>query len=128
MNTHPNKFRRVLFLSLLAFLTTLTPAFAKRAAPTSVQPVVDAGIHYSAQQDNGSKAIIRATDADTGKALWEATIYEVKINPDLEADVQWVFIRNIKIEKGSLHITDEHDRVFLLDLKTRKVTSPKKKP
>ena len=123
MITHPSCPHRLLFLWLLLVLSAGIPlsSFAKRSGPVPVTPVVEAGIRYSAPLDNGRKAIIRAADAATGKVLWEVMVYEVTIDPELEADVQWVFIRNIKLEKGSLRISDERGRVFLMDLKTRRV-------
>ena len=124
MNTLPSRPHSRRFSWLCIVLTAWIPltVFAKRSVPAPVDSVVDAGIRYSAPHDSGRKAIIRAADAATGKSLWESTVYEVKIDPKLEEDVQWVFIQSIQLDKGCLHITDEKGRVFLMDLKTRKVT------
>ncbi len=62
-----------------------------------------------------------AFDNTTGKKLWEKRIYEARINPLLEKDVQDVFITNLTIKNEKLIITTEKDEYYSLDLKTKEV-------
>jgi len=72
-----------------------------------VPPVTKNGILYSATNKNGRVAYVMASDANTGKELWKLTIFETKIKPDLEEDVQWVFITRLWLDRNSLLIQDE---------------------
>lgn len=110
-------------LAVLAVMIVMCPApsEAKRTGPPEVKPVEAEGVRYVVPQDNGRKAVVRAVDAASGKLLWEAVLFEVKVDPALEEDVQWVFVQSLKLEKTALRAVDERGRVWLLDLKTRKV-------
>lgn len=110
-----------LALSLAFFSICFTTALAKRSAPVQVDPVTHEGIEYSAPRDAGSIGQVQARDAGSKKVLWEQVIYQISYDPDLERDVQWVFISDLKIEGDFLIITDERKRCYSLNLKTRKV-------
>lgn len=106
---------------VVAMLVLLAPAaFAKRAAPAKVEPVVSEGVEYRAPVEN--KGVVEAWDKATGKKLWEKQVYAVKIDPGMEKDVQDVFIRKLEINAGKLIVTNERDDVYSIDLKTREVT------
>jgi outer membrane protein assembly factor BamB len=98
---------------------------AKRGAPPKVEPVVYEGTKYVAPNDDGRSVCVEAYNAATGKRQWKKEIYANIINPSLEEDVQWAFIRAMVIQKGNLLITDEKDRKYLLNLKTMEVTKQK---
>ena len=66
-----------------------------------------------------------ATDARSRKELWRERIYTVRVNPELERDVQDVFITSLAVENGTLIITNERGDTYALDLATRKVTKRK---
>ncbi len=103
-------------------------AHAKRIPAPKVQPVVYEGIRYVVPNDNGRRAYIQAWDAKTN-LLWSVTLFRNFINPLLEEDVQWVYIKALRVEDGKLIATDERDRAFSVNLKTRAVKSlPKPKP
>src|SRR5437868_1132225 len=104
-------------LCLLAF--ALVPLHAKRSGPEKVEPVTHEGVIYSAPLEDGRRGIVRATEASTGKLLWEKEIYTIKIRPDLEEDVQWGFINSLRLEKKQLLILVEKHHSYSLDLKTR---------
>jgi hypothetical protein len=57
----------------------------------------------------------------TRKKLWEVTAFRNAIDPSLEEDVQWVFIRRLSIGTGRLIAVDEHDGAYCVDLRTRAV-------
>jgi hypothetical protein len=97
---------------------------AKRAVPQPVSPVVSGNVKYSAQGD-GRRGHVVASEVTTGKELWKAEIFHVDYKPDLEQDVQDVYIKELKLVSGGLVVKDEKFRCYFLDLSTRKVT---KKP
>jgi hypothetical protein len=99
----------------------------KRAAPPEVAPVVIDSVSYSVLhfglaeglEQNGGYIV--ATDRKSGKRLWLVKMYDNKIDPNLERDVQDVFIRSLKKQGKLLEATDEKGRQYLLDPKTRQV-------
>ena len=94
---------------------------AKRAVPSKVLPLTVGNIEYSAPHRNGSNkqmGFIEARDLKSGELLWIRQIYVVKYDPDLEGDVQDVYIKNIKIKGDSLMITNERKSEYQLNLKT----------
>lgn len=111
------------FIAMLAFVVLLTPsiAHAKRAQAAEVEPVIHDGVRYVAPNDNGRRGYIQAWDTKTNKMLWDLTIYRNSINPLLESDVQWVFIKKLGLSDGKLIVVDERDRTYSVDLKTREV-------
>lgn len=108
-------------LALCLFLIGgIAPVFAKRVAPELVAPVLFKGIEYSAPRD--AMGFVIATGISSGKELWRVRIYEVRVDPNLERDVQDVFITSLTLREDALIITNERGEKYALDLKTRKVT------
>jgi hypothetical protein len=107
--------------------TCAADAWAKRMAPKEVKPVVHDGVKYTAPHDNGRKGIVVALDEKTGKKLWDAVIYKVKIDSNLEEDVQWVFISGLEIKGDKLIVNNEKSENYSMDLKTHKVEKLRKK-
>jgi tricorn protease-like protein len=122
------RMNRSLAVALCLVLTAFAggDAWAKIAAPKPVKPVVDDGVKYLAPNRNGREGLVEARKADTGEKLWDAVIYTVKINPDLEEDVQWVFITKLEIAGDKLLVTNDKGEQYKLDLKTRKVEKVEK--
>ena len=114
-----NRISALLALCIL-LVGSIAPAFAKRAAPGPVAPVLFKGVEYSAPHD--AMGFVVATGISSGKELWRARIYEVRVDANLERDVQDVFITSLEMKEGTLIITSERGGKFALDLKTRKVT------
>lgn len=110
----------ILFALLLSQLAPCL-AEAKRLPPAPVEPVTYQGVRYVAPNDNGRRAYIQALDMKTRKRLWEVTVFRNSIDPSLEEDVQWVFIRRLSIGTGKLIAVDEHDGAYCVDLQTRAV-------
>ena len=44
-------------------------------------------------------------------------VYEIRVNPFLEKDVQWVFIKSMKLEGDRLVVVDEKGKEHEVDLK-----------
>ena len=113
-------------LSLILAATVAGEAWAKRAAPQPVTPVVHNGVKYVAPNETGREGKVEARDEKTDKKLWDVVIYKVKIDPNLETDVQWVFITKLDLRGEILLVTNEKNERFTLDLKTKKVAKVKK--
>lgn len=116
------------FIKLIIIIySLLTPLnlYAKRKFPENVLAVTHEGIRYEAlhfdlkQKQNGG--YIRAFDQNTNKHLWTVQIYKTTYQSSVEQDVQDIFITSIKIQEGTLHIYDEKNRIFKLNLKDKTV-------
>jgi hypothetical protein len=99
---------------------TIAPGIAKRGAPANIASVVIKGVEYSAPHD--AMAFVVANAVSSGKEMWRVRIYGVRVNANLERDVQDVFITSLAEKDGSLLITNERGEKYALDLQTRKVT------
>jgi hypothetical protein len=112
--------RLIVVLFALVLLPCLAPA--KRALPPRVEPVIHDGIRYVAPNDNGRRGYIEVWNIQTNKKLWELTIFTNRIDPKLEEDVQWVFIKKLSIRAGKLLVTSEGGNTYQIDLTTRAIT------
>jgi len=118
------------FLYALVFTVILaSQAFAKRLEPVEVKPVHFKGIIYSVppfildEKSPQNGGFLEARDGKD-KLIWRVQIYKTAYNPLLEQDVQDVFINSLSLDKahGILMISDEKDRIFTVDIFTKKVT------
>ena len=112
---------RFVLIFVAAALLLPSLALAKRVAPAKVEPVIHQGVRYIAPNDNGRRAYIEAWDIQTNKKLWDLTIFTNRIDPALEEDVQWVFIKTLNIRDGALVVTSERNEIYRVDLKTKTV-------
>lgn len=113
---------------IMAALVLPFAAFAKRMPPPVVNPVVHEGVRYTIPNDKGTVGYVVAWDATTGKQMWKQTIFRKCIFPLVEHDVQWVFTKEMRLAGGKLLITNERNKVYSLDLKTRKVKKLRRQP
>jgi hypothetical protein len=114
--------RKFSLISSLLLVTLL--AEAKRGAPAEVLPVTVGNIEYLAPHRNGTHkqmGFIEARDLKSGKLIWSRQIYAVKYDPDLEGDVQDVFIKSITVEGNNLIITNEKNSKYQLNLNSLEV-------
>lgn len=113
---------RFFCLPLLLILVLLPVAsLAKRSVPKPVAPVTQNGVLYSAPNDDVRRPYVLASDARTGKELWRLAIFETKIEPYLEEDVQWVFITRLWFKKNDLIVRDEKSRCYRVNVATKVV-------
>ena len=82
-------------LALLLTVAITGDAWAKRGPPQKVAPIVQDGVKYVAPNASGRVGKVEARSEKTGEKLWDAAVYTVKIDPNLEEDVQWVFITRL---------------------------------
>jgi hypothetical protein len=113
---------RFVLVFVAAALLLPSLALAKRVAPVKVEPVIHQGLRYIAPNDDGRRAYIEAWDVRTNKKLWDVTVFTNQIDPTLEEDFQWVFIKALNIRDGALVVTSERDKIYRVDLKTKTVT------
>ena len=119
--------RRVMTrLTVILLLTLLLAqlASAKRIAPVKVDPVIHEGIRYVAPNDDGRRGYIEAWNIGTNKKLWQLTIFTNRIDPTLEEDVQWVFIKGLSIQDGRLMVISERGKTYQVDVNTKAITQP----
>jgi hypothetical protein len=111
-------------LAVILLLTLSLPQLtsAKRLPPVKVDPVIHEGIRYVAPNDDGRRGYIEAWNVGTNKKLWELTIFTIGIDPNLEEDVQWVFIKALNIQDGRLMVTSERGKTYQVDVKTKAIT------
>ena len=111
-----------LVLTLIALVLPLCLALGKRTAPATITPVIHEGVRYVAPNDDGRRAYIEAWDVQTNKKLWELTVFTKRIDPGLEEDVQWVFIKSLSLRDDTLIVRSERGETYQVDLKTRAIT------
>ena len=111
-------------LAVILLLTLLLPqkAPAKRLTPARVDPVIYEGIRYVAPNDEGRRDYIEAWNVGTNKKPWELTIFTNPIDPNLEKDVQWVFVKTVDVQRGRLIVTSERGTTYQVDVSTKKIT------
>ena len=108
----------------------MTPIFAKRKGPATVASVEHAGIQYVVEHWkfksglNHNGGYIEARDAKSGAKLWGLRVYAINQNPNLESDVQDLFIVSMTLDdsKKRLIIRNEANHTYWVDLAQRTAT------
>jgi hypothetical protein len=104
---------------------------AKRLGPKDVAPVTIGSLRFEAVhwgRDRGfsqNGGYVAALDSVSGEELWTLKIYDIAYDPDLESDVQDIFIRSMSRSwfGNKLKIADERGRKYLVDPVARTVVS-----
>ncbi len=95
---------------------------AKRMGPPDVDPVVVGptrfeALHFARERgfaQNGGYIV--ALDNATGRELWTLRVYENLYDPEMEEDVQDIFVETIRaVSDERLEVEDEQGRKFLVD-------------
>jgi hypothetical protein len=108
--------------ALIALVLAPCLASAKRTAPENVQPLIYDGIRYVVPNDDGRRGYIEAWDINTNRKLWDLTVFMNRVDPKLEQDVQWVFVKSLSLRDGKLVVTSERGNTYQIDLNTKLVT------
>jgi hypothetical protein len=103
----------------------------KRSAPEPVEPVYLGNMRYEALHWGKERGLgqnggfVVAFDQSTGAEQWIVRLYEIRYDPNMEADKQDIFLTALTADKpGSrLLAEDEHGRRFALNVFSRKVTA-----
>lgn len=101
---------------------------AKRRAPR-VDPVVGNGIRYEVLRGARSRGfkqnggVVAAIDVASGKELWTLLVYTTVYDEKEEADVQDVFITELKLSSDgqSLHVKNDARKQFVVTLSDRSI-------
>jgi len=122
----PSGLGRFLFAwALIAFPSEAL--WAKRSGPVPVVPIVYLGVRYEAPpwgSDVGipqNGGIVEAYDVRTNAPLWRKIVYHIHYDPDMEDDVQDVFITSLRIRGNDLIVSNERGREFAVDLSSHEV-------
>jgi hypothetical protein len=103
-------------------------ALADRLRPAEVPPVVDGNVRYEAPHGGFGNpgnpcgqigGCVVAYDSTTDALLWSVKVCCISYDPNLEQDVQWVFITSLSFENGQLLVTNESGLHFAIDLQSR---------
>ena len=113
---------RRLILTFTALVLPLCLTLGKRTAPAEVTPVIHKGVRYVAPNDDGRRGYVEARDAHTNDKIWELTVFTNPIDPNLEEDVQWVFIESLGNRDNTLIVASERNNTYEIDLKTKAIT------
>ena len=113
---------RRLILTFTALVLPLCLTLGKRTAPAEVTAVIHKGVRYVAPNDDGRRGYVEARDAHTNDKIWELTVFTNPIDPNLEEDVQWVFIESLSIRDNTLTVASERKDTYEIDLKTKAIT------
>ncbi len=114
-----------LFLvTILMGMTTVVEA--KRSPPSKVPAVRVGDVEYRVTHEVHGRffpGFVEAYDPARQGTVWHRQIYVIRRDPQLEGDVQDVFITGLKSvpERKALEITNEAGGRFELDLKTLEV-------
>jgi len=130
---HPTVRSRPLAVHLALVCAVLAPssALASRLPPAEIPPVVDGNVRYEAPPGGfGNPAnpcdqvggCVVAYDNTTGALLWSVKVYCISYDPNLEEDVQWVFISSLALKNGQLLVTNERGSHFAINPATQQVT------
>jgi hypothetical protein len=92
---------------------------AKKAKVYYMLPVSEGGNTYSmevviSENPRTSEHFLKAVDA-TGKILWKTSVYRFVYNPDLEGDVQDVFVVDLFVDRDEVVVELEYNGIYRFD-------------
>jgi outer membrane protein assembly factor BamB len=114
-------------LALMALFFPPAVAHAKRGPAPVIAPVIKGGVEYAVspqpewRQEEKGTVFLYAKDAKTGQPLWSLELYQIKVNPKIESDVQDVCVSSMRVSDGKAHIRNEKGDEITVDLATRQV-------
>jgi MYXO-CTERM domain-containing protein len=122
----PMSSRRRLWFSTVALVVLLAGhAFAKRAAPTEVPPIVDGNVRYEAPHFNNpcgqTGGCVVAYDNASNAVLWSVQVYCTHYDTSVETDVQDVFITSLAVDHGQVLVTNEKAQHFTIDPASKRI-------
>ena len=116
-------------LLIILFFVFASAVFAKRLPPPEVSPLTKGEFTYSASysytgdwKDGYDFGMIIIESTGVTKYYYAVPIYSVKLNKNLEYDVQWQFIKSMEFKNDEIiTITNEKEQVFEFNIKTYEV-------
>lgn len=110
---------KIRMAAVMMIALCVSVAFAERSEPAKVPPVTHQGIEYRAPHEK--MGVVEAWSKATGKMLWEKKVYAINYDPNMEKDVQDIFITRLEIKDDRLIVTNESQARYSIDLKTQEV-------
>lgn len=109
---------------------SISPAGSADRLPPPVVPSVERdGVRYAQAEDgrvvgrSQVGGVLVASAADSGKRLWTLVVYGNSVNPEQEADAQWVFFKSMSFDPdGRLRIVNEADQTYFVDVHNQTVS------
>lgn len=98
---------------VFSFFMATQSVSAKIAGTPEPTHVNYSGLDFSAPQNH--MGYVEARDKNNNK-VWEKELYKVEIDPNLETDVQWIFINKLEILDGMLTATNDKNEKYSVDL------------
>jgi hypothetical protein len=101
-----------------------------RGPPPVVPPIVRDGIRYAQGEQEHDAGLAQASgmlvvsDDFSGKRLWTLAVYSEGADAKKEADARWIFFKSMAFDaQGWLHVVNEADREFVVDVKRHTTTA-----
>jgi hypothetical protein len=112
----------VVFLLAFYFICTVQAYGSRVYAPSRIPPIIYKDIKIVAENSSpDNMGIVQAFNVKTNKLIWSTKVYGVKIEPGIEEDTQWIFIKEIKINNDKLLVVNEKNKTFQVDPNTGRV-------
>jgi len=113
------KYTFIVILLVFYFFYTVQVIAMRANEPAKISPIMYNDIRIVAENSSlENMGIVQAFDAKTNEQIWSTKVYKVKIKRNIEADTQWVFISEMKIDGDKLIIVNEKRKVYTLDPNT----------
>ncbi len=120
--------KKNILLIVLSF-TFVSTVFAKRLPPPEVKPLTKGTFTYSASysytgdwKDGYDFGMIRIESTGDTSYYYAVPIYSVKLNRNLEYDVQWRFIKSMEFKNEEIIIIkNEKKQIFEFNINTYEV-------
>ena len=108
---------------MTALLCIPALSFAKRLPPAPVPDVYFENIRYIAEHRFEDGGYVKTMQVTNGETTGSTRIYKTRYRPNLEQDVQDVFIKSIVLDIGTrkLFISNERDEIYSLNIDTQEV-------
>ncbi|HEX2864894.1 MAG TPA: hypothetical protein VHN99_10030 [Deinococcales bacterium] len=96
---------------------------ASRGRPAAIPPIIHQGVRYERLENPGAAGVppggyVVATQVRSKERLWISCLYQSRIDPDIEPDVQWTPLKNLRLDvtAGELVVEDGKGRTYRVDL------------
>ena len=110
------KYRLITFLLIFCLINPVQVFASRDRAPVKITPIIYKDIKIVAENSSPyDMGIVQAFDINTNKLIWSKQVYKVKLKSNVEADTQWVFIKDMKIDEDKLVVINERQKMFTLD-------------
>ena len=87
------------------------------------------GVEYSMSpqpewhEETKASVFLFAKDVKTGRRLWTLELYQIKLNPKIEGDVQDVCVSSMRVTGGQVQVVNESGDQITVDLASRRIIS-----